>query len=128
MTELPESITTCTVTFGPAYDFIGESADIALSISVSLNLVHQSTGTQIVSFAVGAVSTEGQQGSIDLPHTDQPGFVDFSGEDRTDWTYTAQGTWTTASGEVKRFSQTFSLPSAFTKVNLDLLPSQAQVP
>lgn len=127
MPELPESISTCTVTFGPAFDFLGVSADIALSISVSLNLVHQSTGTQIVSFSVGAVSTGGQQGSIDLPHTDQPGFVDFTGEEQTDWTYTAQGTWTAASGEVKRFNQTFSLPSAFTTVNLDLLPSEAQV-
>lgn len=120
---LPPGITTGTVTFGQAVSLIG-GGDTAMTIEIkpTHNVVHAATGIQLLDFAETVKLDEGVPGSITLPHTDQAGFIDSSGNAFSGWAYIASGSWRRGN-ETRTFTKRFQILSGQTSIDLDLLPN-----
>jgi hypothetical protein len=71
--------------------------------------------------------SEGVAGQYTLPHTDQAGFIDESGNAYTNWYYTARVTYSTPSKAKNKAPKVkvFQLTTGQTDVDLDLLPAGA---
>ena len=120
---LPPGVTTCIVTFGsPASGFNGEDVATTLNITPSHSVYHATTGAPLLAFSIQASAGEGLPGSVALPHTDQAGFLDASGNAFTNWAYTAEGTWRSG-GATIAFKKNFQLPTGQQTVDLDLIPN-----
>lgn len=117
---LPEGVTTCTVTFGTTTDFAGNPVTTKIAFKPSTTVLWVATGTPLIGVSTTVTSDDGE-GSIELPHTDQPGFVDVNGLPVVDWSYIATGQWESAGGERIPFRKEFLLPSYQTTVDLDLV-------
>lgn len=120
---LPPGVTTAVVTFGsPASGFSGEDVSTTLTITPSHSVYHASTGAPLLAFTIKASAGEGLPGSVVLPHTDQAGFLDASGNAFTNWAYTAEGSWRSGSSQIN-FKKNFQLPTGQETVDLDLIPN-----
>jgi hypothetical protein len=118
---LPPGVTTATVTFGGATDFVGGPVATSVTFKPSVNLLWQATGQPVVGFPATVKAAAGAQGSIVLPHTDQSGFVDGYGAPIVNWSYVATGEWT-ASGGTANFRREFQLPTGTSALDLDTVP------
>lgn len=126
---LPPGISTGTVTFGQAVSLIG-GGDTTMTIEFkpTHNVVHAATGIQLLDFAETMTLAEGVPGSITLPHTDQTGFIDSSGNAFQGWAYVATGNWRRGS-ETRAFTKRFQILLGQNTIDLDLLPNgQITVP
>lgn len=124
---LPVGVTTATITFGVPVSFTGAFVRSTVSVVPSAPLVHSATGTPLVNFLEDVVTTEGTSGQFVLPHTDQTGFVDESGNSYQNWYYTATITYATDKGSLPARTKVFQLTSGQTLVDLDLIPAGAPV-
>lgn len=126
---LPPGISTGAVTFGQAVSLIG-GGDTTMTIEIkpTHNVVHAATGIQLLDFAETMTLAEGVPGSITLPHTDQTGFIDSSGNAFQGWAYVATGNWRRGS-ETRAFTKRFQILLGQNTIDLDLLPNgQITVP
>jgi hypothetical protein len=125
--SLPAGITTATVTVGVPVTFTGAAVKTFVSIEPSAFLVHAATGTPLVDFLEEMNISEGVAGQYTLPHTDQAGFIDESGNAYTNWYYTARVTYSTPSKAKNKAPKVkvFQLTTGQTDVDLDLLPGGA---
>lgn len=120
---LPSGITTATVTFGTSTDFAGDPVTTKLKIVPSATIFWSGTNAPVVAFAINAESDT--EGSVVLPHTDQPGFVDINGAPILHWSYIATGEWRSPAGGSVLFRKEFLLPSTATTVDFDMMPGGA---
>lgn len=129
MSQLPEGITTAQVHMDAPLSFIGEPGRLHVTVTPSATLVWAATGTPIGAFTDSLSLDAGQELRIELPHTDQPGFLDGNGNTFTGWFYTVEITYE-RDGEQEPFpSRDFQILSGQTDVDLALIPSgEAYVP
>lgn len=86
--SLPAGIITATLTFGPLGDYLGVVfPDASVTIEADADIVWADTGQPLMRSALVVVAVDGS-GSIDLPATDQAGFINRDGT-ITGWSYTA---------------------------------------
>jgi len=124
---LPEGVTTATVIAGVPVTHTGSPVKAFVSIEPSAYLVHAATGTPLVDFMEELDISEGTAGQFILPHTDQAGFIDASGNAYTNWYYTARVTYSTPSKAKTKAPKVkvFQLTTGQASVDLDLLPAGA---
>jgi hypothetical protein len=124
---LPVGVTTATVIAGVPVTHTGAPVKAFVSIEPSAYLVHAATGTPLVDFLEELDISEGVAGQFVLPHTDQAGFIDDSGNAYTNWYYTARVTYSTPSKAKTKAPKVkvFQLTTGQTTVDLDLLPAGA---
>jgi len=124
---LPEGVTTATVIAGVPVTHTGAGVKAFVSIEPSAFLVHAATGTPLVDFIEEMDISEGTAGQFILPHTDQAGFEDGSGNAYTNWFYTARITYSTPSKAKTKAPKVkvFQLTTGQTSVDLDKLPAGA---
>ncbi|UOK18362.1 hypothetical protein SEA_BRUHMOMENT_46 [Arthrobacter phage BruhMoment] len=129
MSQLPAGITTASVHMDAPLSFIGEPGRLHVTVTPSATLVWAATGTPIGAFTDSLSLDPGVELRIDLPHTDQPGFLDGNGNSFTGWYYTVEITYE-RDGEQEPFpSRDFQILSGQAEVDLALIPSgQAYVP
>ena len=119
---LPAGILTGTVTFGQAVSLVGgEETSMTATITPTHDLVHVATGIQLLAFSEDIKVESGMPGSINLPYTDQTGFVNEAGDAFTGWAYKIVGQFRRGS-TVKGFTKNFQLPMGQSTVDLDLIP------
>ena len=124
---LPAGVTTATVTVGVPVTHTGGEVKTYVSIEPSAFLVHAATGTPLVDFLEELAINEGVAGQFTLPHTDQSGFTDESGNSYTNWYYTARITYSTPSKAKNKAPKVkvFQITTGQTDVDLDKLPGGA---
>lgn len=129
MTQLPEGITTAQVHMDAPLSFIGEPGRLHVTVTPSATLIWAATGTPIGAFTDSLSLDPGVELRIELPHTDQPGFLDGNGNTFTGWYYTVEITYE-RDGEIEPFpSRDFQILNGQLEVDLALVPSgQAYVP
>ena len=120
---IPASVTTATVFINAPISFVGDPGIVHLTITPSEQLVHAATGTPLVNFVDSIEPSAGEQASIILPHTDQPGFLDASGAAFTDWYYTASIKYE-KDGQFFEFPERdFQIATGQDSLDLALVPS-----
>lgn len=102
---LPPDVITAELTYGPLTDFVGDDAPAtSVTITADADLVWAETGQPLLRSPLPI--PPGLSGSIELPATDQPGFITADGV-VTGWTYTAR---MRVQGQTDR-TVTFQLPT-----------------
>lgn len=120
---LPNGISTGTVTFGQAVSIVGgHPTSMTFTVKPTHNLVHQESGIQLLDFSETVRVEAGMPGSIELPFTDQAGFVDAAGAPFKNWAYRAEGTWQKGA-ETRKFEKNFQLVEGQDTVDFDLIPN-----
>lgn len=94
---LPEAITTCALNIGPLSDFAGDAHSFKVEWQPVLDglplagnvrsITWEATGLALASFSEKAETNVGGTITANLPHVDQAGFIDGSGDAFTGWTY-----------------------------------------
>lgn len=120
---LPSGITTATVNFGPATDFLGNQTSTTVTFTPSVSLLWAATGQPVIAFPETATAAAGVQGSIVLPHTDQAGFTNHTGVTPiSNWSYIVTGEWVSDTNEKIVFRREFQLPTGTSTLDLDTVP------
>ena len=122
---LPAGVTTCLVSKKAPVSFGGGQAKVYLEITPSVRLVHTATGTPLADFIETVDPLEGGVAQVILPHTDQPGFQDESGNAFTNWHYTARVRYEKGSEKKHLPLSSFQLSSGQADVDLSLIPTGA---
>lgn len=126
---LPAGVTTCLVSKKAPVSFGGGQAKVYLEITPSVRLVHSETGTPLADFMETVAPLEGGVAQIILPHTDQAGFQDESGNAFTNWHYTARVRYEKGNDKKLLPLTTFQIVAGQTEVDLSKIPSgQAALP
>lgn len=89
---LPSGVSTFTLQFGRLVNTFGGPMGTRLTVEPSHELVWAATGDRISAVSVVSAAVDGEFGVVQLPHTDQPGFVDLNGNAITDFWYTVRAT------------------------------------
>ena len=125
---LPSGISTCTVTVGSSGDFFGGNATISVQVRPILGgnakrITWAAGGQTLASFSGVFTGDAGAPATFTLPHVDQDGFRDGSGNAFKNWSYLATVTITNpVTGETTSYDQAFQLLVGQTTVDLDLVP------
>jgi hypothetical protein len=125
--SIPAAVTTATVHHDAPVSFGGEPGRVMARFTPSATLIWQDTGTPLAGFFDAVSPENGAPLSIELPHTDQSGFVDGSGNALENWYYSVK-IWFFKDGQNISFpSRDFQLSSGQTSVDLALIPWGAAV-
>ena len=120
---LPAGVTTCLVFKKAPVSFGGGQAKVYLEIIPSVPLIHTATGTPLADFIEAVDPVEGGVAQVMLPHTNQAGFQDESGNAFTNWHYTARARY--EKGRDRKFPPlvAFQLVTGQTEVDLSSIPA-----
>lgn len=126
---IPSGISTAFVHMDAPVSFVGGSGRLYVRIEPSVSLVWAATGTPLANFFDALAPDNGEPLEIELPHTDQAGFIDSVGNSTSGWFYTVTIKYE-KDGQIVRFpSRDFQIPVGQTDVDLALIPSgEAFVP
>jgi hypothetical protein len=126
---IPAGISTALVHMDAPVSFIGEPGRLYVRVEPSASLVWEATGTPLANFFDALAPDNGMPVEIELPHTDQEGFIDGVGNTIVDWFYTVKIKYE-KDGQIVHFpSRDFQIPTGQTDVDLALVPSgEAFVP
>jgi hypothetical protein len=120
---IPAGISTALVHMDAPVSFIGEPGRVYVRIQPSASLVWEETGTPLANFFDAMAPDNGLPMEIELPHTDQDGFIDGLGNTITGWFYTVTIKYE-KDGQIVHFpSRDFQIPVGQTDVDLALIPS-----
>ena len=120
--SIPAAVTTATVHHDAPVSFGGEPGRVMARFTPSATLIWEDTGTPLASFFDAVSPENGAPLEIDLPHTDQSGFVDGSGNTLENWHYSVK-IWYFKDGQnISLPSRDFQLSSGQTSVDLALIP------
>jgi hypothetical protein len=120
---IPAGISTALVHMDAPVSFIGEPGRLYVRIQPSASLVWEETGTPLANFFDAVSPDNGLPMEIELPHTDQDGFIDGLGNSITGWFYTVTIKYE-KDGQIVHFpSRDFQIPVGQTDVDLALVPS-----
>lgn len=124
----PEGVSTAVVVIGSAVTFTGELASIRAWFTPvlggeSTHIVHAATGSVLAPFTELHELTPGtDKVTFDVPHVDQPGFVDESGATATMWAYRVHVRIESADGRAITYEKNFQVLTGQSVVDLDLVP------
>lgn len=119
---IPAGVTTATVHHDAPISFSGDPGRVMANFTPSATLVWEATGTPLAAFFDAISPESGEPLEVELPHTDQAGFVDGAGNDVTDWHYSVK-LWFFKDGQKISFPpRDFQLTSGQTLVDLALIP------
>lgn len=128
MAQLPEGITTALVHMDPPQSFIGSMGRLFATVKPSASLVWAATGTPLGNFLDKIHMDPGQPLELWLPHTDQDGFLDASGNPYKNWFYTIKVTYERDGQRIPFAEREFQIQSMLTSVDLALIPSGDVMP
>lgn len=129
MPGIPEGISTALVHLDAPVSFIGHDGRIHATITPSIPLVWAATGTPIGNFIDNISLDPGVPLELDLPHVDQPGFLDGSGNTVMFWSYRIDITYEKDGQNIAFPSRDFQILVGQLEVDLALIPSgEAYVP
>lgn len=123
----PSGVSLATITVGSVIDFFGESTDISVTVTPVLggdgkakHIVHADTGHVLLIRSRLVQGSPGGPVSFDVPHVDQPGFVDSAGNAISNWAYSA----TVVYGKAKddKWTKVFQPMVGQDLLDLDLIP------
>lgn len=124
MTMYPPGVTTALVTAGTAIDFAGSPArTISVKVTPILggtakSITHEATGGDMGISVLSYSSDDTGVVSFELPHTDQPGWVDGMQRPVPGWAYKADITINLPGGTLNK-TKNFTIPSGQEHVDLD---------
>ena len=120
--SIPAAVTTATVHHDAPISFGGEPGRVMARFTPSATLIWEDTGTPLAGFFDAVSPENGAPLEIELPHTDQSGFVDGSGNTLENWHYSVK-IWFFKDGQNIGFpSRDFQLSSGQSSVDLALIP------
>lgn len=120
--SFPIGVELVTVTVGSALTFLGESEAVKVTVKTTLGgnarrIVWAATGQPVVKGESTFSATAGDLVTFTVPNPDQPGFIDGSGKEARNWSYSA-----TVTAGREQWVQTFQPVAGQTDVDLDLVP------
>ena len=107
---LPAGVSTATVTINPPVTHEGEPLSVVAYVEPSHAVIHSATGVALAKLTTTTKAASGAAVTLTLPHTDQPGFVDTSGQVFTGWAYTIRVDLVGADGRTQYVYKTFQVP------------------
>lgn len=117
---LPTGVTTCNVIFNTPLSYAGGIGIATLTVRPTQTIIWAATGQPLGVFT-DTVTTSAQPGNIQLPHVDQPGFVDSTGKAVTNWAYQADVLWTIGAQNAA-IHKAFQVVTGQSSVTLELIP------
>lgn len=125
---IPAGITTATVHLDAPISFTGDPGRLHVTITPSVSLVWAATGTPLGNFVDSLDLSPGAELSVQLPHTDQPGFLDGEGNTYTGWYYTITVVYE-KEGQRRNFpARSFQVLAGQVSVDLALIPAGQAAP
>lgn len=124
MSMYPPGVTTALVTAGTAIDFAGTPAkNITVQVTpvlggIAKSITHEEEGGDMGISVLNYSADDTGMVQFELPHTDQPGWVDSLQRPVEGWGYRAEITITLAGGTLKKIKN-FTIPSGQERVDLD---------
>jgi chitodextrinase len=124
---IPAAVTTATVNHDAPVSFGGEPGRVMARFTPSTTLVWEATGTPLAAFFDAISPDSGAPLSIELPHTNQAGFVNGAGNSVTNWYYSAKVWYFKDGQKIGLPSRDFQLPTGQNSVDLALVASGTAV-
>lgn len=119
---LPVGVTSGLAHIKAPVSFGGTPAKVYLEVVSNVSLNHIATGTPIANFIDVRTPGEGQEATVTLPHTDQAGFQDESGQPVINWSYAALIRYELDGQLIHIPVKNFQLLTGQTNIDLALLP------
>lgn len=120
---IPAGITTALVHMDAPVSFTGDPGRVHVTIASSVPLVWAATGTPFANFVDVVTPGDGQEMQVELPHTDQSGFLDSAGNSYKDWNYVVKIKYE-KDGQIVHFAdRAFQILQGQTSVDLALIPA-----
>jgi len=120
--SLPAGVLTRPVKLAPQVNHSGDLLTVRVTIEPSHTIVWAVDGTAFANIATDNEADAGTGLVIDLPVTDQPGFIDTAGNSFKGWAYTARIELVDATGKAKYLTKKFQVPAALTELDLMQVP------
>lgn len=120
--SLPAGVLTRPVTLSAQVNHTGDPLTIRVSIEPTHTIVHAASGTALVNIVTDNTADPGTGLLLDLPVTDQAGFIDTAGNTFTGWAYTARIELVDALGKSKHLVKKFLVPEDLTDLDLMMVP------
>lgn len=130
MATFPPGVTLATITAGSTTDFFGNEATVSVDVTPVLagnavHLVHAATGTTLVIATRRFTSGLGEAVTFQVPHVNQPGWIDSTGQSVTHWSYRVEVTAQFDAGTRHRWAKTVQPLVGQNTVDLDLVADGA---
>jgi hypothetical protein len=119
---IPAGVTTATVHHDAPVSFGGDPGRVMARFKPSVNLIWEATGTPLARFFDAVSPANGEPLEVELPHTDQPGFVDGSGNTVNNWHYSVKVVFFKDGQRIGLPARDFQLSSGQSDVDLALIP------
>ena len=120
---IPAGITVALVHMDAPLSFIGEPGRVHITITPSVPLIWEATGTPIINFFDVVQPANGQPFEVYLPHTDQDGFLDGNGNTFEGWYYTVKITYEKGGQRLTFPDRDFQILTGQDDVDLALVPA-----
>ncbi|HEX9230062.1 MAG TPA: hypothetical protein VF885_25970 [Arthrobacter sp.] len=120
---IPAGISTALVHLDAPISFIGDPGQLHVTIKSSVPLVWAATGTPLANFIDNINPGEGTELAVELPHTDQPGFLDGNGNTFTGWSYVVEIVYEKSGEQVHFPTREFQILTGQDSVDLALVPA-----
>lgn len=120
--SLPAGVLTRPVRLSAPVTHTGEPLTVRVTIEPSHTVVHAATGTALARIVTDNTTDPGTGLVIAVPVTDQPGFIDTSGNSFTGWAYTASIELLDAHGKSQYLVKKFNVPASVTDLDLMMVP------
>lgn len=120
--SLPTGVLTRPVTLAAPVTHAGDTLTVRVTIEPSHTIVHAATGTALANIVTDNSADPGTGLLLDVPVTDQAGFIDTAGNSFTGWAYTARIELVDALGKSKYLVKKFAVPSSLTDLDLMMVP------
>jgi hypothetical protein len=124
---IPAGITTALVHMDAPVSFTGAPGRLQITITPSIPLVWAATGTPVADFIDVEKPANGESMEVDLPHTDQDGFLDGSGNAYINWSYRVKVKYEKGGQVISFPDRDFQIPTGQTTVDLALIPAGTAV-
>jgi len=120
--SLPAGVLTRPVRLAAPVTHAGDTLTVRVTIEPSHTIVHAASGTALANIVTDNSAEPGTGLLMDVPVTDQAGFIDTAGNSFTGWMYTARIELLDASGKSKHLVKKFAIPESLTDLDLMLVP------
>lgn len=125
--SIPAGVTTATVHHDAPVSFGGEPGQVMARFTPSTTLIWAATGTPLAAFFDAMSPSSGAPLSIELPHTNQAGFVNGAGNSVTNWYYSVKIWYFKDGQKIALPSRDFQVPTGQSSVDLALITSGTAV-
>ena len=120
--SLPAGVLTRPVRLAAPVTHSGDTLTVRVTIEPSHTIVHAASGTALAKIITDNSADPGTGLLLDIPVTDQAGFIDTAGNSFTGWSYTARIELLEATGKAQHLVKKFNVPAALAELDLMLIP------